>query len=68
MDFLKKHFPDFINECRKYSGEPTAKIMDIFKSPNLSVNELEVEIKKAVRDEDYEKAALLRDKIKSLKS
>ncbi|MCR4292347.1 MAG: UvrB/UvrC motif-containing protein [Candidatus Kuenenia sp.] len=68
IEFLKKHFPDFINECRKYSSEPTAKIMDIFKSPNLSAEELEIELKKAVRNEDYEKAALLRDKIKSLKS
>lgn len=68
IEFLKKHFPNFINECRKYSSEPTAKIMDIFKSSNLSVEELEIELKKAVRNEDYEKAALLRDKIKSLKS
>lgn len=68
IEFLKKHFPDFINECRKYSGEPTAKIMDIFKSSNLSVEELEIELKNAVRNENYEKAALLRDKIKSLKS
>lgn len=68
IEFLKKHFPYFINECRKYSGEPTAKIMDIFKSSNLSVEELEIELKQAVRNEDYEKAALLRDKIKLLKS
>ncbi len=68
IEFLKKHFPDFINECRKYSSEPTAKIMDIFKSSNLSVEELEIELKNAISNEDYEKAALLRDKIKSLES
>lgn len=50
----------------KYSSEPTSKIMDIFKSSNLSAEELEIELKNAIRNEDYEKAALLRDKIKSL--
>lgn len=63
-----KHFPDFVNECRKYNSEPTAKIMDIFKGSNLSAEELEIELKNAIRNEDYEKAALLRDKIRSLKS
>ena len=42
--------------------------MDVFKNTNLSVKELEIEVKKAVSKEDYGKTAFLRDKIKLLKS
>ena len=36
--------------------------------PKISVEDLEIKLKKAVEKEDYEKAAKLRDKIKDLES
>jgi len=36
--------------------------------PKISVEDLELKLKKAVEKEDYEKAAKLRDKIKDLQS
>ena len=36
--------------------------------PKISVEDLELKLKKAVEREDYEKAAKLRDKIKDLES
>lgn len=67
IDCVEKHFPDFFKKIRSYGGKPITEIMDVFKSSNISREELEIEIKKAINREEFEKAAFLRDKLKSLK-
>jgi len=67
IDFVKKHFPEFLKTIRNYGGKPVTEIMDVFKSSNLSIEELEIELKNAISKEDFERTTFLRDKIKSLK-
>ncbi len=68
ISFLEKHYPDFIEEIRQYRGKPVSQILDVFKSTDRSIEELEMELKRSIHNEDFEKATLLRDQIKSLKS
>ncbi len=67
LSFVENHFPDFYDKMSHYGGKPVSEILEVFKSTNLSKKELELELKKAVLEEDFEKASFLRDKIKSLK-
>ncbi len=68
ISFLEKHYPDFVEEIRQYRGKPVSQILEVFKSTDRSIEELEMELKKSIHHEDFEKATLLRDQIKSLKS
>lgn len=68
IDYLEKHFPEYLKKVREFGGKPVSEILDVFKSANLSIEELEIELKKAISNEQYERASFLRDKIKSLKS
>ncbi|MBC6400911.1 MAG: UvrB/UvrC motif-containing protein [Ekhidna sp.] len=42
--------------------------MDVFKSANMSLEELKLELTKAVSREDFERATFLRDKIRQMQS
>ena len=67
IHFLETHFPEFLGEIRNYTGKPVMEILDVFKSTNLSLEELELELKNAVSREDFERASFLRDKIHKLR-
>ena len=64
--FLKRNFESFYDEIQNYGGKPAAEIMDVFKSANMSLEELKLELTKAVSCEDFERATFLRDKIKQM--
>ena len=64
-DFYKKELIPLIEKCQ------AAAIKHVGKKPNaakISLEQLENELKAAIKVEDYEKAAALRDKIKKLQS
>jgi len=67
-DFLKRNFENFYYEIQNYGGKPASEIMDVFKSANMSLEELKLELTKAVSREDFERATFLRDKIRQMQS
>ncbi|RMH61375.1 MAG: hypothetical protein D6677_11930 [Calditrichaeota bacterium] len=72
---VRNHTPIFVNESvmdqASYVAEEQEEQADrsfIFKSGSEELDRLKEELKKAVEEEEYEKAAQIRDKIKRLES
>ena len=68
QSFLSEHFPSFAQRASSHAGRPVQEILDGFRSGDRSPEELDWDLRKAIRDEDFEKAALLRDRIRRLKA
>lgn len=48
------------------AGDNTSKVSDVHRNANYEINKLKELLKKAIQNEEYEKAAELRDSIKNL--
>lgn len=64
--FLQKAYPDFSKEMDGYKRKPLMERLLSFRPQEKTQDELEIEIKKAIFEEDYLKAAQIRDQIRKL--
>lgn len=64
--FFPKAYPDFSREIDGYQRKPVTEQLLAFQPQAKSQDELEIEIKKAIFEEDYMKAAQIRDQIRKL--
>lgn len=67
LAYLKKTYPDFYSEIESYERRSIKKSISVFQPVEKSEDELEIEAKKAIFEEDYERAARIRDQIRKMK-
>ncbi|MBI5185855.1 MAG: UvrB/UvrC motif-containing protein [Nitrospinae bacterium] len=64
--YIKESYPDFCQEIENYKRRSLKDSLSLFQPGEKTEDELEIEIKKAVFEEDYERAARIRDQLKKL--
>lgn len=66
QDFLKKEYGEFLNQVHRYQGKSLLELITPFKREGKSREELELELRKAVFEENYERAALIKRELQAL--
>jgi hypothetical protein len=61
---LKETYPDFWQEIENYKRRSLKDSLSLFQPAEKSEDALEIEIKQAIFEEDYERAARIRDELK----
>lgn len=68
VEFLNREYPDFVRQIKEYRGKPLLELLEPFRGGRKSREELLIEMRKAVSEEDYELAAVIRDRLRRLDS
>jgi hypothetical protein len=66
QEFLDRESPDFVRQIQEYRGRPLLELLEAFTGGEKSREELLIELRRAVSEEDYEQAAMIRDRLKAL--
>jgi hypothetical protein len=66
QEFLDRESPDFVRQIQEYRGRPLLELLEAFTGGEKSREELLIELRRAVSEEEYERAAMIRDRLKAL--
>ncbi len=66
IEFLGREQPDFLRQLQEYRGKPLLELLEPFRGGKKSREELLIEMRRAVSEEDYERAAIIRDRLRAL--
>ena len=66
LDFLEREHPEILRRIREYHGMPLIERLQAFVVGSASREELLMELRRAVAEEDYERAAFIWDQLRAL--